>query len=235
MPPKKPKKGWGSPGCRRCPVAHDTLPAPPLACPKTGAHPTSPWPSSHLPPASSSSSSSELSPSPARGHRQRRASKWSVPGHPGTEGPWCKETPAAAGPGASPQKGKQAGGATSQLPGPALLTFSRPTPPRSCLRFRPRAAGPAKKTPGLALPGARGWDGVGWGGLGWDGSEGLALLPPGPLAWGRSQPQLSTSDPSIPLIASPAPHRGRSSSAPRSRCWHLHPVLLESVERAPGT
>lgn len=69
-----------------------------LACPKTGAHPTPP-----------------SAPALPAGTGSGRASKWSVPGHPGAEGPRCGEAPAAAGPGASPprtgpQKGKQAGG-----------------------------------------------------------------------------------------------------------------------------
>lgn len=63
-------------------------------------------------------------------------SKHSVPGDPRQEG---KPTSS------SPESGKLAREAVSQAPGPVLLTFSHPTPPRSCLHFRPEAVGSAKR------------------------------------------------------------------------------------------
>lgn len=80
------------------------------------------------------------------------ANKCSVPGDPGAK----KGSPQQCGaggslPGGGPQGGEPAGEAASQAPGPVLLTFSHPTPPRSCLHFRPCAAGSAKRL-GLALP-----------------------------------------------------------------------------------
>lgn len=44
-----------------------------------------------------------------------------------------------------PESGELAREAASQAPGPVLLTFSHPTPPRSCLHFRPEAVGSAKR------------------------------------------------------------------------------------------
>lgn len=78
-------------------------------------------------------------------------SKCSVPGDPGSKGGSPQKCGTGGSlPGSGPQSGKPDGEAASQAPGPALLTFSRPTPPRSCLHFRPHAAGSAKKL-GLAL------------------------------------------------------------------------------------
>lgn len=44
-----------------------------------------------------------------------------------------------------PERGELSREAASQAPGPVLLTFSHPTPPRSCLHFRPEAVGSAKR------------------------------------------------------------------------------------------